>query len=128
MEIKVNKTVVKAILIMAAVVVLIGAALFALQQWEDWQQSQNSTLQDSASQDELYTDDQALTYYNGAWYALRDDIETMLVLGVDKFESDDQTESYTNHQQADFLLLLILDHKLQSSTTQQQNPDTITHI
>ncbi|MCD8375851.1 MAG: hypothetical protein LUD69_02795, partial [Oscillospiraceae bacterium] len=73
MGIQVNKTVVKAILIMAAVVVLIVAALFAIHQWEDWQQSQNSTLQDSASQDELY---QALTYYNEAWYALRDDIET----------------------------------------------------
>ncbi|MCC8121349.1 MAG: hypothetical protein LIO42_05105 [Oscillospiraceae bacterium] len=49
MEIKVNKTVVKALLIMAAAAVLIGAALFALQQWENRQQSQSDTLQDSAN-------------------------------------------------------------------------------
>lgn len=42
-------------------------------------------------------------------YVLNKNIQTFLIMGLDKFESDIDDTSYDNDQQADMLLLLVLD-------------------
>ena len=48
--------------------------------------------------------------YNGAWYVPKENIETILFMGLDKFEDQiRQQNGYMNDQQADFNLLLVID-------------------
>ena len=51
----------------------------------------------------------------------------MLLLGVDKFEGE-TPEGYLNNQQADFLLLLVMDEANETCTPIQLNRDTMTQI
>ena len=51
----------------------------------------------------------------------------MLLLGVDKFEGE-TPKGYINNQQADFLLLLVLDEENGTCTPIQLNRDTMTQI
>ena len=51
----------------------------------------------------------------------------MLLLGVDKFEGE-TPEGYVNNQQADFLLLLVMDEANETCTPIQLNRDTMTQI
>ena len=67
-------------------------------------------------------------WYNGAWYALRDDLETVLLLGVDEFEEESSGGGYRNTQQADFLMLLIFDTDDETFTALHLNRDTMTDI
>lgn len=72
-------------------------------------------------------DDREITYYDGTAYARREDLETVLLLGVDKFEGE-TPEGYINNQQADFLLLLVMDKQNETCTPIQLNRDTMTQI
>lgn len=65
--------------------------------------------------------------YKGEEYRLKDGIETILVLGLDKFETAD-IESYNNNKQADFLMLLVVDHENESCTALHINRDTIAQM
>lgn len=66
--------------------------------------------------------------YNNQEYVLKDDIETVLVMGVDKFEDTIDDSSYNNNQQADFLMLLIIDNANAECSAIHINRDTITDI
>ena len=47
--------------------------------------------------------------YNGAWYVPKENVETILFMGLDKFEDQiRQQNGYMNDQQADFNLLLVI--------------------
>ena len=72
-------------------------------------------------------DGREITYYNGTAYARREDLETVLLLGVDKFEGE-TPEGYINNQQTDFLLLLVMDKENETCTPIQLNRDTMTQI
>lgn len=107
-------------------VVLIGALL--LQSWEK-NQGQVSVPENSESTG-ISSDTgetQELTYYSGAWYARRENLETVLLLGLDKYANAAES-SYLNDQQADFLLLLVLDKDSGTCTPIQLNRDTMTEI
>ena len=43
-------------------------------------------------------------------FGRKKNIETFLVLGLDKFEGQVQSSSYNNDQQADFLMLFVFDN------------------
>lgn len=66
--------------------------------------------------------------YQGANYKLRDDVDTILLMGVDKFEEEIDTSSFVNDQCADFLVLLVIDHATKSCSTIQINRDTMTTV
>ncbi len=66
--------------------------------------------------------------YNGADYVLRDDIETFLVMGLDKFEGDADEDSYNNNMQADFLMLLVFDKAEKSYKALHLNRDTMVEM
>lgn len=60
-------------------------------------------------------------------YTLRDNIETMLVMGLDTYAST-ESDSYNNNQQADFLLLLVMDNANGTCKAIHINRDTITDM
>jgi len=49
--------------------------------------------------------------YQGTLYAPRKNLETILLMGLDKHKMKTETIGYTNTMQSDFLLLLVLDRK-----------------
>lgn len=77
-----------------------------------------------------YSDvDSDMVFYNGQWYALRDDITTLLLMGIDKDEEFvEQDREYRNNQQADFLMLLLFDNSAQTVSAIHLNRDTMTEI
>ena len=64
-------------------------------------------------------------YYEGKEYQLRDNVETFLILGLDKFNGAISSESYNNDQQADFLMLLVFDNDAKTCTALHINRDTM---
>ena len=65
--------------------------------------------------------------YKGKEYVLKDNIQTILVLGLDKFEGVD-TESYNNDKQSDFLMLLVVDNENETCTALHINRDTMVEM
>ena len=86
---------------------------------------------DDYGQDDIdYSDvDSDMVYYDGEWYALRDDITSLLLMGLDKDEDVvEQDQEYRNHQQADFLMLLLFDDTAKNVSAIHLNRDTMTEI
>ena len=69
-----------------------------------------------------------LLEHEGALYRLRDDVKTLLVIGVDKFSEAATGGSYNNDQCADFLLLLVMDHTAKRCSVLQISRDTVTDV
>lgn len=65
--------------------------------------------------------------FKGKNYKLNDDIQSILVLGLDKFETED-AEAYNNNKQADFLMLFVVDHSKKSITALHINRDTMAQM
>ena len=65
-------------------------------------------------------------FYEGQWYELNNEIDTVLILGIDSIESTD--ESRDSSSQADFLALLIVDNEAKSFKVLHINRDTVTDI
>lgn len=113
--------------ILAAVLVLL-AGMLLLQRWENTQDAPVSSSGEASSVEAgAPVDGREITYYNGTAYAKKEDLETVLLLGVDKFEGE-TPEGYLNNQQADFLLLLVMDKQHETCTPIQLNRDTMTQI
>ena len=70
----------------------------------------------------------ATVEYNGVEYVLRENIETFMVLGLDKYEGAASTDSYNNDKQADFLMLFVFDHDAAQYTAIHINRDTMVDI
>lgn len=61
-------------------------------------------------------------------YEARKGIQTILFMGLDKFEADEYEFGYLNDQQCDFLMLFILDEENQVCDVLHLNRDTMTEI
>lgn len=114
-----KKKLLNALAIFLLLVMLFSTAMFLINLWE---KKQNQF--DEAPQNKLET----FLEYNGTEYELKKDLETILFIGKDKFENEDDESSYNNDQQADFLLLLVIDNKSSSYVGIQINRDTMTDI
>ncbi len=66
--------------------------------------------------------------YNGEEYRMKGGVETVLVLGLDKFEGTFSDDSYNNDRQADFLMLLVIDNEQQTSKVLHLNRDTMAEM
>ncbi len=97
-----------------------AAVLLLLHRWENRPTAQ--------TEDDPYAgEDESLTYYNGGWYARRD-VKTVLVMGVDKYAAQTSGDNYNQQQQADFLLLLVVDRTAGVCRVLPLNRDTMTEI
>lgn len=65
--------------------------------------------------------------YQGVTYLPKPGLETVLFIGLDR-ELDGEPVSYNNQAQADFLTLLIFDHRAQSFSVLHLNRDTMCQI
>ncbi len=128
MKFRVDVRVLKGTAAILAVVLVLLAGMLLLQRWENTQDAPvSSPGPSSAVEADAPVDGREITYYNGTAYARREDLETVLLLGVDKFEGE-TPEGYINNQQADFLLLLVMDKQHETCTPIQLNRDTMTEI
>lgn len=107
----------KGIVIILVAVFLIAAALFAVSIWDRSRGQYPSSDQD----DKLLTVD-------GKEYVKRDGIETFLVIGIDKIDDGNDSESPKMTDQADFLLLFVFDNNNKTCSTLQINRDTMANV
>ena len=128
MKFRVDVRVLKGTAAILAVVLVLLAGMLLLQRWENTQDAPVSSSGEASSVEAgAPVDGREITYYDGTAYARREDLETVLLLGVDKFEGE-TPEGYINNQQADFLLLLVMDKQHETCTPIQLNRDTMTQI
>lgn len=128
MNFRVDVRVLKGAAAILAVVLVLLAGMLLLQRWENTQDAPvSSPGPSSAVEADAPVDSREITYYNGTAYAKKENLETVLLLGVDKFEGE-TPEGYLNNQQADFLLLLVMDKENETCTSIQLNRDTMTEI
>lgn len=105
--------------LLLAAVFVVSAVLLGMNIWE--------------SQQGLFPEDggynhQTVVDYNGKEYVLRDELRTILIMGLDSFDASADTEGYTNDRQADFLVLLVLDDANESWSAIHLNRDTMTPV
>ena len=128
MKFRVDVRVLKGAAAILAVVLVLLAGMLLLQRWENTQDAPVSSSGEASSVEAgAPVDGREITYYNGTAYAKKENLETVLLLGVDKFEGE-TPEGYINNQQTDFLLLLVLDEVNETCTPIQLNRDTMTQI
>lgn len=128
MKFRVDVRVLKGTAAILAVVLVLLLGMLLLQRWESTQDAPvSSSGEVSSVEADAPVDDREITYYNGTAYAKREDLETVLLLGVDKFQGE-TPEGYVNNQQTDFLLLLVMDKQNETCTPIQLNRDTMTQI
>lgn len=99
-----------------AVFLLIGAFLL-LELWEKRQ----SIFPEQKTENTVYE-------YNGVEYVKNEDVESFLILGLDKFEDAINNDSYNNDQRADFLMLLVFDNSEKKFTAVHLNRDTMVNM
>lgn len=109
-------------------VVLCAFAYYAMRYFEmrggDFQSAEGAATPGYSEEDERPT-----VALGGKWYALRENIETVLFIGLDKFQEEvEQEDGYRNLQQSDFLLLAVFDHDAKTCTALQIDRDTMAQI
>ncbi|MCD8207334.1 MAG: LCP family protein, partial [Bacteroidales bacterium] len=74
--------------------------------------------------------DSGEVYYDGAWYKKKPGLESYLIMGLDEYEStaEHYEDTYTNNEQADFLLLVLFDKDENDITALQLNRDTMAEM
>lgn len=107
---------------LAVLVLLFLAGLLMLHSWEE----STNTAPDGGV--EAPVPGEALTFYNGAWYRPRKELETVLGIGVDQAAADSALHRDKKYEQSDFLLLLVLDRRNERCTAIHINRDTMTEI
>ena len=99
-----------------AVFLLTGAFLL-LELWEKRQ----SIFPEQKTENTVYE-------YNGVEDVKNEDVESFLILGLDKFEDAINNDSYNNDQRADFLMLLVFDNSEKKFTAVHLNRDTMVNM
>ena len=67
-------------------------------------------------------------YFAGKGYSRKKKIESVLFLGIDSYGEAVEREGNSNNDQADVLMLVVIDHENKSYNVLQINRDTITAI
>ncbi|MBE6903042.1 MAG: hypothetical protein E7480_00340 [Ruminococcaceae bacterium] len=102
----------------ALVIIFLIAAAFLL--LEVWEKNRNKFPVTS-------TEDGVITYDNDD-YIKKSNIETFLVIGLDRYKDATSAESHDNSVQADFLMLIVFDNDSKQSTAIHINRDTMTRV
>ncbi len=103
--------------IILAVIMFVSAGFYFMEKWE---------RRTGVYSDEVDFLDSTLTH-NGNDYVLKENVETILVLGLDEVSSADES-SYNNSKQADFLMLYVLDNDANTCSAIHINRDTMAQI
>lgn len=66
--------------------------------------------------------------YNGEEYVLKKGIETLLVLGLDKYDEPIDESAFMNDRQSDFVMLFVIDNNNKNCTLLHVNRDTMLEV
>ncbi len=113
-----KEKIIKCSIIVLLIVFLVSAALLLL----DWWEKEHGEFSEATSKEDEFID------YNGKKYVFRENIETFLVIGLDKFDGDALSESYNNDKQADFIMLFVFDNEAKKSSVIYINRDTMANV
>ena len=103
--------------ILLVIVFFVAAAFLFLEVWE----SDEGRFSGTSTGNDVIE-------YKGKEYVKKDDVETLLVLGLDKYKGADSAESHKSGVQADFLMLFVFDKEDKECTAIQINRDTMTKV
>ena len=95
-KIKITDRYLRYIAIVLVAVFIVAAALIGVEMWDRHQGIFPAS-----------GDNSDIVYHNGIEYVPKKNIETLLILGLDKFEGEGMADSYNNDKQSDFLMLLV---------------------
>ena len=98
-------------------ILLLAALFLGIQLW-DKQRSDTDT-------DNKPVVNTSVVEYNGENYVPKKDIETFLVIGIDRKDTADEVDKTV---QADFLMLFVLDKNTEKTTAIHINRDTMTNV
>lgn len=101
--------------ILLIAIFLLSAVLLGISLWEKAQGRFDTPGSDTLSDSIIYNEKE---------YVRKDNLETLLVLGLDKFENTG-SGSYNNDKQADFLMLFVIDNENQSFAAIHINRDSM---
>ncbi len=105
-------------LILLLVVLLVSSTLLLLSSWEKGRglfPAHNEEFGTSVTVD-------------GVDYVLNDEVQGIMVIGLDKFEEDRDDSGFYNDQQADFLMLFVVDNEKEAYSVIHLNRDTMVDI
>ncbi len=105
------------LLVVLVAVIFAAVALLLLNHWDKQQ-----------GEFEAINYEEKVIKINGKEYEKKENVETFLLLGLDKYVSDSIQGSYTNDMQADYLLLLVFDNVNSTSRAVQINRDTMVPV
>ncbi len=113
------------VLVITLLIVLAAVAVICLHQWEKSRDGSEEDYETLSTQKE-----RQIIRYNGQWYGLKENIETVLLIGLDKFDELAEKDEYTyiNDRRADFLMLLMIDKQTESVSVIHINRDTMAEI
>ncbi len=121
MKLKLSRRMCKAAIVIAAFVLLGIAFMCGINYWE---KNYNSGSVDTGDGYE----DADQVFVNEKWYAPKKHLETVLIIGLDKFADGNEDSGYSNDKQADFLMLLVIDDENETCKALHLNRDTMTEI
>ena len=106
---------------------VIGVGLFGISVWERRQVEQELAQYDAAEDEP--TGQTIEIEEGGIRYTLRRDLDTYLLIGIDKFtDTLSDPDYHTNNQQADFLFLMVVDKSTKTYSAIHLNRDAMTEI
>ena len=126
-QVHVKKSKTKKILVLAIVLLLFLGMIGGISFWES-KQRQEAMLVQSEIDESARRRREGWVNRDGVWYAPKENQETVLMIGLDKTEPIEASESYNNNAQADFLLLAIFDETKETTTILHINRDTMAEI
>ena len=110
-----KKKILKAIMIVLIIILVFSVLFLCVYMWDKTQ----GEYPDSGFSLESTIE------YDGQEYVLKKGIETFLILGLDKFEEQNDSSAFTNDKQADFVMLFVIDNNSKSCTLLHINRDTM---
>ena len=113
---------------MAAAVIFAAAGLAGRFVAEKQNPISEDSHQAERSDENFIVDDNKTIRVGDREFAAKENIETVLVIGVDSPDAQEAVDSYMNTKQADFNLLIVIDHTNKSYTSLALNRDTMTKI
>lgn len=124
MRAQVKKSRFRAALYLLAVFFFFGGALLLIGIWQENRES------DAVVEEEP---EEELLYYEGVPYRKKEGLETLLVLGIDKYALEEEEPGQHqgvqgNYEQSDFVMLLVFDKKAKTCQAIHVNRDTMTEI
>lgn len=100
-----------------AIIFFISGALLLLRIWDKQQ-----------GEFPVYDSEEITVEFNGKEYTLKENVESFLVMGLDKKADSVSSDSYNNNQSADFLMLFVFDNDSKKFSAIQINRDTMTDV